>query len=111
MMVGRREEWNKAEAQNRVNRLHCIVLICVERLLGGSLYKRVEGRRLPNLSNVGQESTYTVTCFFFLGETSLTPLKFGHFCRYPLNVQNLSLRCIKLWFSLTLPIPYTKNSN
>jgi hypothetical protein len=49
------------EAQNRVNRLHCIVLICVKRLHEGSLNGRLEGRRLLNLSNVGQESTYTLT--------------------------------------------------
>jgi hypothetical protein len=108
MMVGRREEWNKAEAQNRVNRLHCIVLICVERLLGGSLYKRVEGRRLPNLSNVGQESTYTVTCFFFFRGNFTYPLEVWSLLQISPNVQNLSLKCIKIWFSLTLPISYKK---
>jgi hypothetical protein len=44
------------------------------------------------------------------GETSLTPLNFGYFCKYPPNVQNLSLRCSKVWFSLTLPIPYRNTS-
>ena len=43
-----------------------------------------------------------------MGKLHLPPLMFGHFCRYPLNVQNLLLRRIKLCFFLTLPIPYKK---
>jgi hypothetical protein len=38
------------------------------------------------------------------------PMNFDHFCKYPSNVQNLSLKCIKVWFSLTLPFR-TENFN
>ena len=34
---------------------------CVERLLKGSLYRSLKGRRLPNLSNVGQDKSHTYT--------------------------------------------------
>jgi hypothetical protein len=39
--------------------------------------------------------------FFFLG-TSLTPLKFDHFCKYPINVQKFSLTPPKLSIALNL---------
>ena len=38
---------------------------------------------------------------FLKEKLHLPPLMFGHFYRYPLNVQNLSLRYIKLYFSFT----------
>jgi hypothetical protein len=63
---------------------------------------------LPPRPKLGKEIIWVFTkiLLFLKGETSLTPLKFHSFCRYPPNVQKLSLRCIKLCFSLTLPIPY-----
>jgi hypothetical protein len=43
------------------------------------------------------------TYSFHFGETLLTPLNFRGFCRHLPNIY------IKLWFSLTLPLPYRKS--
>jgi hypothetical protein len=38
------------------------------------------------------------------GKIPLTTMMFSHFYRYSSNVQSLSLRCIKLWFSLNFSL-------
>jgi hypothetical protein len=43
---------------------------------------------------------------FSFRENFTYPPKVSRFLQIPPNVQKLSLRCIKLCFSLTLPLPY-----
>ena len=44
----------------------------------------------------------------YLGKLHLPP-ELLRFLQTPSNVQKLSFRCIKLWFSLILPLPYRKS--
>ena len=47
--------------------------------------------------------------YIYIWKISLIPLNFYGFCKYLFNVQNLSLKYIKFWFSLTLSIIYRKS--